>query len=132
MNAGLILAPGDPSRALKYRQFHEHLKVPYDDEGKVNGIPMIQIYSDCSHFIRTIPALILDEHNIEDVETDAEDHVYDEACHVMMNRPVRAEKTSRVVHRPPENISKVADLEQKQIWEDIKQSEDMENALYDY
>ena len=132
MNTGIILAPGDPSRALKYRQFHEHLKVPYDDEGKVCGVPMMQVYSDCSHFIRTIPALILDEHNIEDIDTDSEDHVFDEACHVMMHRPVRAEKTSSVVHRPPENISKVADLEQKQIWEDVKRAEEMENALYDY
>lgn len=132
MNEGLILAPGDPSRALKYRQFHEHLKVPYDDEGKACGVPMMQVYSDCSHFIRTIPALILDEHNIEDIDTDSEDHVFDEACHIMMHRPVRAEKVSVAVHRPPENISKVADLEQKQIWEDVKRAEDMENALYDY
>jgi hypothetical protein len=132
MNAGLILAPGDPSRALKYRQFHEHLKVSYDDKGKVCGIPMIQVYSDCSHFIRTIPALILDEHNIEDIDTDSEDHVYDESCHIMMQRPVRAEKVSRVVNRPPETISKVADLEQKQIWEDVKKTEEMENALYDW
>ena len=96
------------------------------------GVPMVQVYSDCSHFIRTIPALILDEHNIEDIDTDSEDHVFDEACHIMMHRPVRAEKTSSVVHRPPENISKVADLEQKQIWEDVKRAEEMENALYDY
>ena len=50
----------------------------------------------------------------------------------MMHRPVRAEKVSVAVHRPPENISKVADLEQKQIWEDVKRAEDMENALYDW
>ena len=74
MNEGVQMRPGDPSRALKYRQFHEHLRVPYDDDGKVCGVPMIQIYSDCIHFIRTIPALILDEHNIEDIDTNSEDH----------------------------------------------------------
>ena len=132
MNAGLILAPGDPSRALKYRQFHEHLKVPHDDEGKVNGVPMIQIYSDCSHFIRTVPALILDEHNIEDVETDSEDHVYDEACHIMMRRPVKSEKSAYIINRPPDNITKIADMEREKIFEDVIKAEEWEKELYDY
>jgi hypothetical protein len=132
MNAGLILAPGDPSRALKYRQFHEHLKVPHDDEGKVNGVPMIQIYSDCSHFIRTVPALILDEHNIEDVETDSEDHVYDEACHIMMRRPVKSEKSAYIINRPPDNITKIADMEREKIFEDVIKEEEWEKELYDY
>ena len=132
MNAGLILTPGDPSRALKYRQFHEHLKVPHDDEGKVNGVPMIQIYSDCSHFIRTVPALILDEHNIEDVETDSEDHVYDEACHIMMRRPVKSEKSAYIINRPPDNITKIADMEREKIFEDVIKAEEWEKELYDY
>lgn len=68
MEAGVMLRPGDPSRSLKYRQFHEHLMVPRDENHEVIGRPMMQIYNTCIHFIRTVPSLILDENNIEDVQ----------------------------------------------------------------
>jgi hypothetical protein len=50
--------------------------------------PMLQVYESCAHFIRTIPELCVDENNIEDIDTDQEDHVYDEACQVCMARPI--------------------------------------------
>lgn len=50
--------------------------------------PMLQVYDTCTHFIRTIPDLCVDENNIEDIDTDQEDHVYDEACQICMARPV--------------------------------------------
>jgi hypothetical protein len=131
MNAGLFLKPGDPSRSMKYRQFHEHLKVPRDTEGNINGIPMLQVYSSCNHFIRTIPALILDENNIEDIETDAEDHCYDSSAHIMMQRPVRAEKNVQQVRRPPVSINEVMRLEQEQIWDEVRTSEERMLELYD-
>ena len=74
MNMGLQMRPGDPSRVLKWRQFHEHLRIPRDVDGKVNGVSMLQIYSSCQHFIRTVPSLIVDPNNIEDVESSGEDH----------------------------------------------------------
>ncbi len=129
MNCGLQMQPGDPSRALKYRQFHEHLRIPRDSEDKVCGVPMLQIYSSCNHFTRTIPALILDENNIEDVETDNEDHVYDDACHVMMHRPVRGKGVVHEVRRPP-GINDVARLEREEIWADVVAAEERENQSY--
>lgn len=81
---GVNLRPGDPNRALKIRQFRERLKMPSD----VNEMPMMVIYQSCSQFIRTIPALATDEDNPEDIDTDQEDHVYDEACHIAMARPL--------------------------------------------
>lgn len=80
---GLYLTPGDPSRALKIRQFHERLRVPED-----GTLPMMVVYDTCQHFIRTIPNLIMDKNNAEDVDTDGEDHIYDEACHICMARPL--------------------------------------------
>jgi hypothetical protein len=79
----LHFSKGDPTRTLKIRQFHERLRIL--DE----GAPMLQIYNTCKHFIRTIPLLQADPNNIEDVDTDMEDHVYDEACHIFMARPIR-------------------------------------------
>ena len=80
---GIRLRPGDPSRTLKIRQFRSRLarQGPLDQ-------PRLLVYSTCRHFIRTIPALCMDELNPEDVDTDAEDHVYDEACHICMARPI--------------------------------------------
>ena len=80
--AGVFLSPGDPSRKQKIRQFHERLR-PRDD-----GPPMLQVYDACRDFIRTIPLLTADRRNVEDIDTTGEDHIYDEACHVCMARPL--------------------------------------------
>ena len=82
---GIYLVVGDPTRHLKIRQFRERLRVPKDDSR-----PMLMVYSSCKQFIRTIPNLVMDEHNIEDVDTKGEDHVYDEACLICMARPLKA------------------------------------------
>jgi hypothetical protein len=79
----LILQPGDPSRQLKVRQFHERLRVPLD-----GAAPMLMVFESCKQFIRTIALLQQDEHDPEDVDTKMEDHVYDEAAHVCMARPM--------------------------------------------
>jgi hypothetical protein len=80
--AGLFLRPGDPSRSAKIRQFHERLR-PRED-----GPPMLLVYETCEQFIRTIPLLVTDRRNVEDIDTTGEDHIYDEACHVCMARPM--------------------------------------------
>ncbi len=80
--AGLHLLPGDPSRVAKIRQFHERLRLRDD------GPPMLLVYDVCEHFIRTIALLVADRRNVEDIDTSGEDHVYDEACHVCMARPL--------------------------------------------
>jgi hypothetical protein len=82
---GIYLSPGDPNRALKIRQFHERLRLR-DDEP-----PMMLIYDTCEHFIRTIPLLQADPHNVEDIDTTMEDHCYDEAALVCMGRPISME-----------------------------------------
>jgi len=80
----LVLRPGDPDRKLKIRQFRERLVIPEDGTA-----PMVQVYNTCRDFIRIIPTLCQDDLNIEDIDTDQEDHPYDEACHIFMARPLR-------------------------------------------
>lgn len=41
----------------------------------------------CAHAIRTIPALVYDEHRPEDVNTNGEDHVADEVRYLLMSLP---------------------------------------------
>ncbi len=79
---GIYLSVGDPSRALKIRQFHERLLIRDDSP------PMMLIYDTCEHFIRTIPLLQTDKNNVEDVDTSMEDHIYDEAALICMGRPL--------------------------------------------
>jgi len=81
---GILLQPGDPSRKLKVKQFRERLFVDKDPM----HMPMMVVYNTCEHFIRTIPSLCVDERDPEDIDTLQEDHVYDEAAHVCMARPM--------------------------------------------
>lgn len=80
----LILQPGDPARHLKIRQFHERLRVPKDGVSS----PMLMVMENCTQFIRTIPLLQQSELDPEDIDTKMEDHIYDEAAHVCMARPL--------------------------------------------
>jgi hypothetical protein len=104
---GVIISPGDPSRLLKIRQFHERLR-PRPD-----GPPMLVVYDVCEHFIRTIPLLVADSRNVEDIDTSGEDHIYDEACHVCMARPLTPEAAPPATHagRIIEGIVSPADEE---------------------
>jgi hypothetical protein len=79
----LFLVSGNPDRALKIRQFRERLKVPAD-----GSMPMLVVYRKCKEFIRTISNLIMDEKNIEDVDTKGEDHAFDAAALMCMSRPL--------------------------------------------
>lgn len=84
---GIILNKGNSDRQQKIRQFRERLKIARDADGNIVEMPMMRVYPNCSEFIRTIPALCMDEGE-EDVDTDQEDHVYDESCHIVMARPM--------------------------------------------
>jgi hypothetical protein len=86
---GLYLTKGDANRDLKIRQFRERLKIP--DDGTR---PMVQIYSTCVNFIRTVGSLQSDQKKVEDIDTTGEDHQYDEACHIFMARPIGMQANS--------------------------------------
>lgn len=85
---GLYLRKGDPSRKLKKLQFHERLHVKRDAAGKVVETPMLQVYDTCTDFLRTISMLLPDSNDPEDIDSDMEDHIYDEACHAMMRKRI--------------------------------------------
>lgn len=58
--------------------------------GEVTGdthIPMLYFLDCCEDSIRTIPTLQHDEKDAEDVDTEAEDHAYDETRYAVMSRP---------------------------------------------
>jgi hypothetical protein len=73
---------GDNKRLAGWMQVH--YRMAFDE----NGYPMMYIFSNCKAFIRTIPLLQYDEHKVEDLDTDGEDHVADEVRYFLMSRPI--------------------------------------------
>ena len=65
-----------------------HNRLAFDSEGR----PMLYVFSTCKHFIRTVPNLVYDAANVEDIDTDGEDHIYDELRYACMTQPLKARK----------------------------------------
>ena len=61
-----------------------HYRLAFDED----GLPMFYVFNTCKNFIRTIPALLYSETDVEDVDTKMEDHIYDEWRYVNMSRPI--------------------------------------------
>jgi phage terminase large subunit len=91
----VYFTPGDNKRIPGWMQMHYRLA--FDE----NGYPMMYIFSNCKAFIRTIPLLLYDEHKPEDLDTDGEDHVADEARYFCMSRPIKP----RVAAKPDDYAS---------------------------
>ncbi len=81
---GVYWDKGDNTRVAGKAQFHNRLA--FDE----NGYPMLQVFRTCKHFIRTIPSLVYDEVDVEDVNTDGEDHIYDACRYVLMANPCKS------------------------------------------
>jgi Terminase large subunit, T4likevirus-type, N-terminal len=67
---------------------------------KGDGItPMIFFMDCCTEIIRTLPILQHHELNLEDVDTDSEDHAPDETRYACMSRPYSAPKHIDILRR---------------------------------
>src|SRR4029077_19427777 len=56
-------------------------------KGNGDGHPMIFFMDHCKAIIRTLPMLQHDPNNIEDLDSDGEDHAADSARYAAMSRP---------------------------------------------
>ena len=79
---GVIFSKGDNTRYAGKMNFHEYLK--FDKEGRSK----LYVFNNCKDFIRTIPTLVYDDHDCEDIDTDGEDHIYDETRYFLEDRPL--------------------------------------------
>lgn len=64
----VVFARGDHARIDGKMQLHHRLA--FDQ----SGLPMLYVFDTCKSFIRTLPALVYDEADVEDVDTAGEDH----------------------------------------------------------
>lgn len=85
---GIFFDFGDHERLPGKMQFH--YRFAFDDE----GIPMMYVFKNCRHFIRTVPNLVYDSTNVEDIDTRSEDHIYDCVRYVLMDNPINPRKNS--------------------------------------
>lgn len=81
---GVYFEPGDNTRLAGKMQCHYRLA--FDSE----GIPMFYVFDTCRGFIRTVPNLVYSQKYVEDIDTDGEDHIYDEWRYVCMERVISA------------------------------------------
>lgn len=86
---GVYFRPGEHNRLSGKMELHERLR--FDASGR----PKLYVFSTCRDFIRTVPALPYSLRTVEDVDSDAEDHIYDETRYFCMARPVKAQKAAR-------------------------------------
>lgn len=82
IDEGLKMIRADNDRLHGLQRFQQALSMAPDKK------PWFQVFETCYHTIRTIPALVYDKHRVEDVDTDGDDHIYDEARYLIMSRPV--------------------------------------------
>jgi len=86
---GVSWSPAKNDRIQGKMQVHQRLA-----HGKYMPPKLILIAEECTHLIRTLPTLEYDEHVVEDVDTDGEDHAYDELRYACMSRPLTPTKLS--------------------------------------
>ena len=77
---------GVNDRIPGWLQVHERLR--FDENGKA----MIYFFDTCKDAIRTIPLMMFDEHKVEDLDSDLEDHACDEIRYFCMMRPIAPRK----------------------------------------
>lgn len=97
--------------------------------------PMMQSFRTCEQFNRIIPALPMDDNNIEDVDTKAEDHPYDEAALLAMSRPILHEegmqrKSIRNVMKDKTNAEKAVFVELQAMKKTMREEQDSMNDFY--
>ena len=108
---GVYFSPGDHQRIPGWMQMHYRLA--FDE----NGFPMMYVFKNCKAFIRTVPTLIYDEHKVEDLDTEGEDHIADETRYFLMSRPIKPRKASK----PDEYVNNPLNMFLDIPKEDIKQ-----------
>lgn len=91
---GIYFDPGDHKRIPGKMQVHNRLA--FD----ANGRASLYLFRTCKNLIRTLPALCYDDTNVEDIDTDMEDHAYDELRYLCMEHPIRAKKKKEATIRP--------------------------------
>lgn len=64
------------------------MQVRYRMQFDEQGYPMMYVFTNCKHLIRTMPLQMYDEVKVEDLDTDLEDHLIDVVRYCANSRPI--------------------------------------------
>jgi hypothetical protein len=92
-----------------------------------DGLPYLLFKDNCYNSIRTIPELVYDENNVEDVDTDSDDHPYDAISlglktikeHYKLSGPVQS-KQLRIPTEPIFEQDDKGNIKSPDFWEELK------------
>lgn len=97
---GIHFLKADNNRILGKLQLHQRLRLEEETDPKTGEssreFPQFVIFNTLTHFWRTMQELRLDENNPEDVDTDQEDHIFDETRYACMARPLVPKRVERI------------------------------------
>lgn len=79
---GIYFDKGDNKRIPGWDQVR--FRMQFDEQ----GYPRIYFFNTCKDTIRTLPLLQHDEHMVDDIDSDGEDHIADEIRYMCQARPV--------------------------------------------
>lgn len=89
---GIPLIQATKQRVNGWKRLREWLELAPD------GRPWLQVHPSCKYLIRTLPSLVSDDGDPEDIDTDGDDHAADALRYFVMARPaVRSVERPRVV-----------------------------------
>ena len=86
-----------------------HYRLAFDEK----GLPMLYVFNTCKQFIRTFPNLVYDQRHVEDVDTNGEDHAYDEGRYVLMERPISPRLNEKKIDLSPDPLNQRANLDSR-------------------
>lgn len=96
----LYFTKADNERLHGKLQVHKRLELDPEIDAETGEIlsehPKIQVFNTCKGFWRTMPQLYENPRNPDDVDTDQEDHIYDELRYMCMARPVKPKKVQHL------------------------------------
>lgn len=85
---GWMITKGDNRRIAGWQQVRSYLSHERDAEGNIKRAPKFQVMAEtCPNLIRTLPVQVYDKFNVEDLDTDGEDHAADVVRMALMSRP---------------------------------------------
>ena len=90
MECGVYFLPGDNTRLAGWMQCRYRLQF------NEWGIPRFYVFNTCTEFLRCLPTWMHDERDVEDLDTDCEDHIADEWRYVCMANVIKP-----IVEEPP-------------------------------
>ena len=105
----VFFGKGDHQRIPGWMQCHYRLA--FDE----NGFPMFYVFKNCENFIRTVPLLQYDDHKVEDIDTDGEDHIADAWRYFLMSRPIKPRTTPKPDEYMNSPLKQVLDIDKKDL-----------------